>query len=138
MTIPSKNEARMAEAIEDAEIAFWSVIVDAYPEATHGDFSPEATFALDAALKVAVTLWLEWNADPQESEQKVAEIMLHRIEYNYEDDELELTDGDEEHIAYCISNGISEGELSTTVAVTTEKCIQSVRGYWKINNNPDA
>jgi len=139
MTIPSKNEARMAEAIEDAEIAFWSVIVDAYPEATHGDFSPEATFALDAALKEAVTLWLEWNADPQESEQKVAEIMLHRIEYNYRGghNALLLTDGDKEHIAYSISQGISEGELCTMLEISPVRS-EEVYGYWKINNNPDA
>ena len=134
MTIPSKNEPRMVEAIEDAEIAFWSVIVDAYPEALHGDFSPEATFALDAALKAAVTLWLEWNADPQESETLTTEIMLHRIEYNYKGfDDLELTSGDEEHIAYSISQGISEGDLCTHIQAG-----QEVHGYWKINNNPDA
>jgi len=138
MPIPSKDINRMTAAIEEAESAFWADIVTSYPEAKHGDFSPEATLALSDALFTAVTLWLEWNADPQESDTKIANIMLHRIEYNYNDDELTLTDADEEHIAYCISNGTSEGELSTTVAVTTEKCIQSVRGYWKINNNPDA
>jgi len=138
MPIISHDEARIATALESAEAAFWADIVASYPEATSGDLSPKASMDLAWSMREAIVEWLQFNCDVPPPEPKVADIMLHRIEYNYEDSELELTDGDEEHIAYCISNGISEGELSTTVAVTTEKCIQSVRGYWKINNNPDA
>jgi len=127
---PSKDINRMTTAIEEAECAFWADIVTSYPEAEHGDFSPEATLALSDALFTAVTLWLEWNADPQESESetKTAEIVLHRIEYNYDNRTLELTGNDEEHIAYCITQGISEGELNTNISGV------ATRGYWKINN----
>ena len=137
MNKPSKDTARLNAAIESAESAFWADIVTNYPEAEHGDFSPEATIALDNALRTAVTLWLEWNADPQDNEPKVTEVLLHRIEYTYDYEELEVSHADAEYIANKITQGFSEGELCTFAPVSPDS-EQEVRGYWKINNNPDA
>ena len=129
---PSEDFNRMSNVMEEAELAFWAVVADAYPEAKHGDFSPEATVKFAAAIEDAIVHWLEANADPiEEDEPRTTEIMLHRIEYNYEND-MTITDGDEEHIAYCISQGIREGELCTLIAEGDDDI--EVRGYWRINN----
>jgi len=127
---PSEDIKRIALAVEDAEIAFWNVIADAFPEAIHGDFAPDATMKMDEALKEAVTLWVGWNADPVESEPRYTEVLFHRIEYFYHDDDMLISDSDEEHIAYCIANGISEAVLCTT----PENSDEEIYGYWKINN----
>ena len=116
---------------------FWNAIATQYREIESGDFPPDLAMEMSDKLTQFVTVWLKMN-EPTPVAPKVTEIMLHRIEYNYDDNELELTSGDEEHIAYQISQGISEGELCTLVPVTTEKWGTEVRGYWKINNNPDA
>ena len=130
MNKPSVDTNRMNDVIDDAEWAFWAIVAKAYPEAQSGDLSPMATIEFNAAIVTAVTHWLELNADPQESEHKVTEIMLHRIEYFYTDG-ITLTDCDAEHIAYSISQGVSEG-------VQFEPDESTVHLYWKINNNPDA
>ncbi len=137
MTIVSKDEERLAVAIELAEAEFWESIAASYPEAETGDLSPACSIALSLAMDAAVVEWLQFNVDAPEV-TKTAEVMLHRIEYYYRDyDDLELTDSDKEHIAYSISNGIREGELCTTTEVSPIK-EEEVYGYWKINNNPDA
>ena len=137
---PSEDTNRLSNVLEEAEIAFWAVVADSYPEAKHGDFSPDATMKFAAATEEAVTLWLEWNADPIEDEEEETDwtehedrILLHRIEFNYfgsEYSDLKLSDSDVEHIAYSISQGISEGELVTEL----ENIIPTVtaRGYWRI------
>ena len=137
---PSEDTNRLSNVLEEAEIAFWAVVADSYPEAKHGDFSPDATMKFAAATEEAVTLWLEWNADPIEDEEEETDwtehedrILLHRIEFNYfgsEYSDLNLSDSDVEHIAYSISQGISEGELVTEL----ENIIPTVtaRGYWRI------
>lgn len=139
---PSEDKNRLSNVLEDAEIAFWGVVADAYPEAKHGDFSPDATMKFAAATEEAVTLWLEWNADPIEEDEEETEwsvhedaILLHRIEYNFfgrEYLDLKLNDSDIEHIAYCISQGISEGDLSQELEYIIPT--QTARGYWRINN----
>ncbi len=130
MSNPSKDVNRMNDVIDDAEWAFWAIIAKAYPEARAGDFSPMATIEFNAAVVTAVTHWLELNADTPEENWLTTEIMLHRIEYFYTDG-ITLTDCDAEHIAYSISQGVSEG-------VQFEPDESTVHLYWKINNNPDA
>jgi hypothetical protein len=130
---PSTDFNRMSNVMEAAELAFWDVVAKAYPEAKSGDLSPAATMEFAAAVEQVITRWLMTNADPVAPEWKTTEILLHNIEYNYDSD-IEITDGDEEHIAYCISQGIREGELCTIVAVSTERHDAEVRGYWRINN----
>jgi len=138
MPIISHNEPRLAAAIESAEAAFWADIVANYPEATSGDLSPTETIKLETAMRSAVTEWLMFNADVPVTPQ-TAEIMLHRIEYIYRGghDSLLLTDSDKEHIAYCITQGISEGDLCTMLVISPFK-EEEVYGYWEINNCPDA
>ena len=138
-TMPSKDTARLDAAVESAESAFWADVAANYPEAKTGDFSPEAAVALEAVLRTAIVLWLEWNADEEPVEEpQTAEILLHRIEYFYRHphDSLLLTDSDKEHIAREISAGIREGELCTMLATSPTREIE-VYGYWNINNCPD-
>jgi len=133
MPIISTNKERLAVALELADADLWTSISESYPEALSGDLSPTRAIALSSAIEAAVIEWLQLNVDSPEPEIKISEIMLHRVEYSYRDyDEMELTSGDEEHIAYCISQGISEGELCTIPFGEDGE----VYGYWKINNNP--
>ncbi len=122
----------MAAAVAAAEDAFWSSIAVDYDEARSGDLSPETSMAMAEAMRVAVTEWVKYNVDVDEDEvpSNFTTIMLHRIEYFYRDHaDMKLTEGDEEHIAYSISQGISEGELCTIDAQDEE-----IYGYWGINN----
>ena len=128
MAIISKDEGRLSEALDTAEDLFWNCIASDYPEATSGDLSPACAIALSTAMRAAVVEWLELNAD---TPPKTATIMLHHIEYYYRDnDALLLTDSNKEQIAYCISEGISEGDLCDI----PDGHFFEVRGYWKINN----
>jgi hypothetical protein len=139
---PSEDTKRLEAAVEDASIAFWCAFADLYPEATHGDFPPDATIEIDTAMHKAAKLWLEFNADPVEDEDEEEgwteyehKILLHRIEFIYFGSEylnLPLGDSEVEHIAYCISQGISEGELTTELEYIIPTA--TARGYWRINN----
>lgn len=57
----SSDKKRLCGVIEDAQMAFWAVVADKYPEITTGDFSPEDTIELDDALTKAVISWLDGN-----------------------------------------------------------------------------
>lgn len=133
---PSQDKERLVEAVEVGEDMFWNAIATAYPEIKSGDFPPDLAMEMSDKLTQFVTVWLKMN-EPTPVAPKVTEIMLHRIEYNYREwDSLTITDSDMEHIAYCISEGISEGELNSEVPAVLPT--EMVRGYWKINNCPDA
>ena len=47
--------------IEDADMAFWTVIGNHFPEATTGDLSIDRTFRLAAAQSTAVKEWISNN-----------------------------------------------------------------------------
>ena len=133
MPIISMDESRLSEALDTAEDLFWGCVGTNYPEARAGDLSPARAIALSTAMREAVVEWLEFNVD---TPPNTATIMLHRIEYYYRGhNALLLTDSDKEQIAYCISEGISEGDLCSTIEVSPVR-EEEVRGYWKINNNP--
>jgi hypothetical protein len=121
---PSEDFNRLSNVLEAAETAFWKVVADSYPEATSGDFSPYASLKFSEATEAAVVDWLESNADNAEPDWRTTEILLHNIEYIH--DNIVIGDEDAEHIAYCISQGIREGEL------TDDDGGQA--GYWRINN----
>ncbi|MEH0937696.1 hypothetical protein [Micromonospora psammae] len=53
---------RIAKAVEAAGDAFWATIAAAFPEATAGDFPPDATMDIERAQHQAVHLWLHYNA----------------------------------------------------------------------------
>lgn len=57
----SNDKKRLSEVIEDAQMAFWAVVADKYPEITTGDFSPQDSIELDDALTKAVISWLDGN-----------------------------------------------------------------------------
>ena len=132
MPIISNDESRLQSTLDEADSEFWEYIANAYPEAESGDLSPACAIALADAQRAAVTEWLELNAD---SPPQTATVMLHRIEYYYRGHaSLLLTDTDKEQIAYCISEGISEGDLCTMLEISPVK-EEEARGYWKINNS---
>lgn len=131
MTIVSKDEYRTVEALQAAEDAFWASIVASYPEAKSGDLSPYQSIRVILRMREALIEWLEFNCDEDETPLRTTEILQHRIEYTYDDEELKLLDVDKEHITDQITNGFSEGELIVNTGGNV------VRGYWKINNNPD-
>ena len=131
MPILSMDESRLGAALDTAEDLFWNSIAKDYLEAQTGDLSPACAIALSTAMRAAVTEWLELNAD---TPPQTATVMLHRIEYYYRGHaSLLLTDTDKEQIAYCISEGISEGDLCTMLEISPVK-EEEARGYWKINN----
>ncbi len=57
---------RMRAAVGAAQDAFWEKIAEAYPEAKHGDFPPDATVAFDDACARAVNAWVMFNVDDAE------------------------------------------------------------------------
>lgn len=61
MKIASTPPANSPEPWEDGLDAFWDVIVRRFPEATHGDLSPERTIQLDEAAEEAVKEWIGNN-----------------------------------------------------------------------------
>jgi hypothetical protein len=54
-------KARARDAMHDAEQVFWAKMAELFPEVTHGDFPPDATFAWHDAMERALYTWLRWN-----------------------------------------------------------------------------
>lgn len=131
MTIISKDEPRIGEALQAAEDAFWASIAATYPEAKSGDLSPYQSIRLIGVMRETLIEWLEFNCDEAVTPKRTTNILQHRIEYTYDNKELELFDVDREHITDQITNGFCEGELIVNSVGTV------IRGYWKINNTPD-
>jgi hypothetical protein len=52
---------RLRDAVERGQQAFWSVIAASFPEASSGDFTPEATLALERSLFLAALSWSRNN-----------------------------------------------------------------------------
>jgi hypothetical protein len=50
-----------AGVLENAQGAFWDVIVKAFPEVETGDYPPDATLHFEQECRTAVDLWLGWN-----------------------------------------------------------------------------
>ena len=64
MSQPSKDTKRIQAAMEEAQNAFWSVIVEHFPEAEYGDFDMDC----DTPMTEWVTRWVHLNADPVDEE----------------------------------------------------------------------
>lgn len=56
-----KSIAHFRDALERADLAFWAVIAQHYPQAKRGDFRPEETAAWSSAMETAVLAWLANN-----------------------------------------------------------------------------
>lgn len=55
------DDARHETALREAEDAFWASIAGSYPEATSGDFPPDAQASFSDAMAAAVDTWLAAN-----------------------------------------------------------------------------
>jgi len=52
---------RFNDAIENADIAFWAVIADSYPEIKSGDLGPDVVIPFTRMMEKAVAEWLKAN-----------------------------------------------------------------------------
>jgi len=117
--------SKIDDVVDEAQEAFWAVIARQYPQCTSGDITPADTMLLIRAMTPVVKRWVEYNTPPAE---KTVEILLHDIEYTYDDDRT-ISDSAAEHIAYCITIGIREGQLCEE---DNDGFTESVFGWWNI------
>jgi len=115
--------SKIDEVVEDAQHAFWAVVARQYPQCTSGDITPKDTMLLLHAMTEVVERWVEYNTP---AAKKTVEILFHDIEYTY-DDNRTISNSDIEHIAYSITQGIREGQLSTYDGFD-----EHVYGWWNI------
>lgn len=54
-------QKRIEQVVEKAQLAFWDEVTRFFPDDSSGDFPPDATFELDAALEKALALWIDLN-----------------------------------------------------------------------------
>lgn len=75
---------------EEAQLAFWSKVVDMIPNVTSGDFGPGETFAFNRACEEAVRIWVMWNYPRKALAQMAAKAdpRLGRVEWG-EPDQVE-------------------------------------------------
>jgi len=55
-------DSRIEDATNEAQMSFFDVVAEHFPEIKTGDISPDATFAFDEACKRAVTAWVDGNS----------------------------------------------------------------------------
>ena len=55
---------RLEKSVRKGDQAFWASIAGAFPEATTGDYPPEAHQQFQEHLEWVVLHWLLWNAPP--------------------------------------------------------------------------
>ncbi len=58
---PRGRNEQMYAVGEAAQLAFWAKVSELFPEATSGDFPPDASAAFNLAATRAVGVWIEWN-----------------------------------------------------------------------------
>jgi hypothetical protein len=71
------------DVIEAADLAFWKVVADNYPDAESGDLSIDRTIKLSEAQRYAVDEWVENNVpkDPKRSYRVVNEVITNEVYY---------------------------------------------------------
>lgn len=62
------NKDELRRLVEEADIAFWEIIVEHFPNVTTGDLSPWATIKLHLAQEEAVEEWIANNATTRHSD----------------------------------------------------------------------
>ena len=62
MEIESEHQTRLNQALDQADLAFWAVIGERFPEAKTGDWPPDLTFTRDNHNEEDVLWWLWFNA----------------------------------------------------------------------------
>lgn len=61
-----EKEERLKQARQEAQEAFWLAFSNKYPEASTGDFPPDAAREFNEAIERATQTWLDSNLpDPQ-------------------------------------------------------------------------
>lgn len=55
------NDQQIAEVAEQAQLAMWDAITEAFPEAIGGDFPPVASAAIAEAITSAIATWCRAN-----------------------------------------------------------------------------
>jgi hypothetical protein len=58
------SKADLHTLAEDAQVAFWEVLVKRYPEAKTGELSIDRTIHLHMAALEAIEEWVEQNVPP--------------------------------------------------------------------------
>jgi hypothetical protein len=58
------SETDLREITQEAEFAFWEVLVSRFPQAETGDLSVDRTIRLTLAAQDAVQEWIENNVPP--------------------------------------------------------------------------
>ena len=75
-------QLRILDAKRLAQDAFWSALAKQFPEATSGDFPPDAAFLFDSACSSAVSVWLKGNMpDPAACLATIVEFILEHVEW---------------------------------------------------------
>jgi len=62
MEIKSEHQTRLNQALDQADLAFWGVIGERFPEAKTGNWPPDLTFTRDNHNEEDVLWWLRFNA----------------------------------------------------------------------------
>jgi hypothetical protein len=57
------KEERIENAIKKADIAFWDVIAQQFPEVKTGDMPPYAAILFEEIQKKVVGYWIDFNTD---------------------------------------------------------------------------
>ena len=65
-----KNE--LESLAQEAQDAFWEVVVRRYPQAKTGDLSPLTTLQLDRAAEYAIEEWVDNNVPTQQNHGQTA------------------------------------------------------------------
>ena len=65
---PHFFDERLADALTDAQSAFWEVIAQRFPEVRSGDFPPDAAALFERACSDAALTWLAFNSVPEAAE----------------------------------------------------------------------
>lgn len=70
---------RFKIAAEAADLSFWAVIAEHYPEAKHGDFPPDATIKWDNAKEEAIITWVTGNINTFKVNSSHGEIIADKL-----------------------------------------------------------
>ena len=60
------KEQKIDEIFLNADDSFWSTVAHYVPEATGGDFPPDAMMAWEEAAKEAIRTWMMYNVPGEE------------------------------------------------------------------------
>ena len=62
MSNTANDQLRLAEAVENANQAFWASVAASYPEIKTGEMDPYEDLDIDTAMEKAVKHWVHYNS----------------------------------------------------------------------------